>query len=361
MQIATLFLLFLVLCGPVCLQGQDSVQSSSQEPVVLKVAIYDSKPFGSMYEGRAEGLMVEMWEKVAARLNYRYEYELVGMETLLTGVEHGVFDIGIGAITITPAREKVVDFSHAIIASGTGVVTGVETARSSWKKKWKPILGSLLELMAILALVMFVMGTIMWLIERKHQNLGFRDDIKGLADGFWWSAVTMSTVGYGDKVPKTGLGKVLTVVYILISVVAVALFTANASSILTTAKIESHINEEDDLRRVHVGSVPLSSGAEYLDRNMITYKSYASLQEAIEGLRMEEVDAVIYNMPTLRYLQLHGYRDLLVSNHYLQKNYMGFALTPGSRIKEDVNCSILSILGEADWRETVKKYLGRDS
>lgn len=353
------FLLYLFLLAPLCFWAIDS--NTIAEKRNLQVAVYDSEPFGMLENGRVKGIMVEVWERVADKLGYEYEFEVVAdMEQLIDGLKTNHYDVGIGAITITPAREEEIDFSHAIIASGTGVATGTESVKGAWRRKYRPILASLLELVGILALVMFVMGTIIWLIERKHKNLGFRDDFQGLGDGFWWAAVTMSTVGYGDKVPKTGWGKILTVVYIFISVVAVALFTANASSILTTAEIQSHIKEEDDLRRVHVGSVPHSSGAEYLERNLIAYKSFTSLDEAIDALRNEEVEAVVYNMPTLRFLQHNGQKDLVISNDYLQKNYMGFALPPESEHQEEINCILLELLGEAEWRQTVKRYLGRE-
>ena len=44
------------------------------------------------------------------------------------------------------------------------------------------------------------------LIECQANNPNSFDSV---AHGFWWSLVTMSTVGYGDYVPKTGFGKVV--------------------------------------------------------------------------------------------------------------------------------------------------------
>ena len=37
----------------------------------------------------------------------------------------------------------------------------------------------------------------------------FNEKINGLGDGLWLSAVTVSTLGYGDIVPVTGYGKIL--------------------------------------------------------------------------------------------------------------------------------------------------------
>ena len=39
----------------------------------------------------------------------------------------------------------------------------------------------------------------------------------------WWSVVTLSSVGYGDKVPETDVGRVLTVFMIILSLLLVAL------------------------------------------------------------------------------------------------------------------------------------------
>jgi len=50
----------------------------------------------------------------------------------------------------------------------------------------------------------------------------------GLVDAFYFSIVTLSTVGYGDLSPKTDIGKIFTSLYILLGI---GLFVAVASNI----------------------------------------------------------------------------------------------------------------------------------
>lgn len=50
----------------------------------------------------------------------------------------------------------------------------------------------------------------------------------GLLDAFYFSVITLSTIGYGDFVPQTVPGKVFTIGYVL---VGLGLFVASASAI----------------------------------------------------------------------------------------------------------------------------------
>ena len=46
--------------------------------------------------------------------------------------------------------------------------------------------------------VLFGVGTLIWILERRKNPEHFSPiPVKGLGSAFWWSAVTMTTVGYG--------------------------------------------------------------------------------------------------------------------------------------------------------------------
>jgi voltage-gated potassium channel len=77
-------------------------------------------------------------------------------------------------------------------------------------------------LLFILALTLTISASLMYMIEGEAQPDGF----SSIPAAMWWAIETLTTVGYGDLVPTTVLGKVLGGVVTIIGVSAVALFTS---------------------------------------------------------------------------------------------------------------------------------------
>ena len=61
---------------------------------------------------------------------------------------------------------------------------------------------TLLVFFLILGMVIF--ASLVYYAERLHANP--ENDFKSIPEGLWWAVVTMTTVGYGDMVPKTYAG-----------------------------------------------------------------------------------------------------------------------------------------------------------
>ncbi|MFJ8583779.1 potassium channel family protein [Streptomyces sp. NPDC093595] len=108
-------------------------------------------------------------------------------------------------------------------------------------------------------------------------------NIKTLGDAVWWSFTTMTTVGYGDHAPTTGLGRVLAVGLMLSGIALLGVVTANiaawfisrferddAEERRQTALLEALTQEVKDLRaevaRLSEGVPPQRSAATPSDR-----------------------------------------------------------------------------------------------
>ncbi len=75
-------------------------------------------------------------------------------------------------------------------------------------------------------------GTLMWLLERRG-NAGFKNQTAGV----YYAFVSMSTCGFGDLVPYTTAGRLLTIVWTIFSIFSLTAFTGNISSKLTVAQL----------------------------------------------------------------------------------------------------------------------------
>lgn len=57
-----------------------------------------------------------------------------------------------------------------------------------------------------LLLMLIAVGTLIFSTLIYFAEMNQEDDFNNIPIGFWWSIVTMTTVGYGDKIPKSAWG-----------------------------------------------------------------------------------------------------------------------------------------------------------
>ena len=98
----------------------------------------------------------------------------------------------------------------------------------SEKGKWSA--SPFLKLIIAILCILFLSSYLFYQIELK--SLG----IKGFFSAIWWSVVTLTTVGYGDIVPKTILGRVLGLVVMISGIGLVSTLTGNMASFLVEQK-----------------------------------------------------------------------------------------------------------------------------
>ncbi|KAI6217203.1 hypothetical protein M3Y95_01234300 [Aphelenchoides besseyi] len=93
----------------------------------------------------------------------------------------------------------------------TGMQTFALTLRSSARQ------------LGMMGMVLFTgvifFSTLLYFVEKDEPETPFNS----IPTAFWWAIVTMSTVGYGDQIPKTTLGKVIASGAILSGVLVLAL------------------------------------------------------------------------------------------------------------------------------------------
>jgi len=77
--------------------------------------------------------------------------------------------------------------------------------------------------LVLLALVTYFLAFCIYLIEKVNDAEHFGSIVRA----FWFSIVTMTTIGYGDVTPSTALGKVLAIGFGIVGIVCIALLTAN--------------------------------------------------------------------------------------------------------------------------------------
>lgn len=318
--------------------------------------------------GSLQGLSIELWNRVAQRLDRPTTApEVVSLQDLIDGLngddrKDRRFDVAVAALTVNAEREKGMDFTHGFLTAGPAIAIRDTGSSGFWLVIDRVFSIELLEAIGALVVVLAICGGVVWLFERRANPEQFGGSTgRGIGEGFWWAAVTMTTVGYGDRAPVTRGGRLVALVWMFASIIVISSYTASIASALTVSRLASDIQGVRDLPGKRLGTVNASTSALWLDgQRNLAYDGFETLEAAVAALADGRLDAVIYDEPLLRYLTTGPYEGrVAVLPGLLRKEQYAFGLPNGSdALKEGINLHLLEILDSAEWSDLVAQYLG---
>ena len=93
-------------------------------------------------------------------------------------------------------------------------------------------------LMLVIAALAFASGALMWAIDR--------DDFPTLGVALWWAVTTVTTVGYGDVVPKEPAGRAVASGLMIVGYASLSLLTGIIASLLVSRR-SAELQATEDL------------------------------------------------------------------------------------------------------------------
>lgn len=189
------------------LPGSASAEDQSTDTLI--VGTRHVPPFAMLGdEGNWTGISIDLWRRVAQDLDRPYVFRELPLAGFIDSVATGAVDVGVAAITVTSDRETRVDFSQPFFTSGLGLAVPVNGGWEVGSLLRGVMSPAFLKVAAGLSFLLALVGFGVWLFERKRNPEQFGGSrLQGLGSGFWWAAVTMTTVGYGDIAPRTAVGQ----------------------------------------------------------------------------------------------------------------------------------------------------------
>ena len=312
------------------------------------MGVAGSAPFFEKSADGFSGVSVEIWEELAEKLNINYEYqEFASVSALLKALERGRVDLAIGPISVTSTRAQRVDFTQPYYKSGMGILIRRERA-SIWETVSPFLRRTFLVGVLTLLIVLFIIGNIIWLAERKSNESFPERYIPGVGTGMWFAVVTFTTVGYGDLAPITRTGRLVASVWMIVALVTASSLTASIATSFTLIKM-SHvtIDSPTDLKHKRVATVRGSTGVEFALRYGAKPVLVKTKQDAVERLIANQVDAFAYDYPIMRYLlNENPHPELAIIRSHNDVEYYGFAVRLNNPLVRRLNTVLLQALEE---------------
>jgi polar amino acid transport system substrate-binding protein len=341
---------------------EDEYEPEEEEGTKLIVGLMVDPPFvikdtdGSYY-----GLSIDLWNFIVDELDLQYEFQEFNDETaMLRKLNFNELDISINPTKVNSNRVRMYSATQPFFISSLGIATS-----SIPQNQFQMFISNIfsfdfLKIILGLMLIIILFGSIVWYVESRKNNVEFGRGAKGLLDGIWWAAVTMTTVGYGDKTPRSLTGRMISIVWMFSGIITISSLTASITSQLTVNTLGMDIERIEDLKKVNrIGTVRYSSSEEYLmDHKIKPKKKYDSPVAGMEALSDGEIDVFVYDKPIMNYLITKNELEnrVRVMPITFNRNYCSFMLPGDSKMVNEINPILLDKISIASWANTLEKY-----
>ena len=352
-----MILLWLFLFCPGYALSQDAGSTSPN----LVVGVMVSPPvFMKTADNQWEGFGAGLWQAVAQRIGFSYEFrEFNSIESLMDALEKKEIDL-IPTLVVQDRLVSIMDFSQSYLKSGLSIAVPEEGVDYRWFRIIEGVFSPhVLKAIGLLFLMSLIFGVIVWLFERQRNSEMFGDGyVKGIGHGIWWAMVTMTTVGYGDKAPKTMGGRIFALIWMIFSVVFIASFTASITTQLTISELRGKVRGFNDLYHARVGSIAGSAGLNFLIKKGVAVIPFKSIQEGLQAVADHQVDAFVQDEKMLGFNIKREFPGRLhVVGGTFDEYFVSIALQQDSPLRKPINKALLKLMKTESWDELLNRYI----
>jgi polar amino acid transport system substrate-binding protein len=337
-------------------------QDESSDKIVVATRVLP--PFIMKDGDSYQGFSAALWTYIAQDAGIEYTWkEVSNVKEIIAAVDSGDAQAAIAAISITSEREAKFDFSQPIFESGLQIMVpaGAEGGFSFGNLARILSSGALPVMLGLLAALVIVPAHVVWMAERKHDNPLFsRSYIPGIFHALWWAVG--ATAGQQPDIPRSGLGRFLSAISILISVIFMAFFTASLTASITVGQLQGDIKGPADLIGKRVGTTTGSTTAKYLLDRGVKPREYEKIDEAFRELETNKLDAVVFDAPVLLYYAANEGRDKVrvIGGIFRRENY-GIMFAPGSALRKKINASLLKMREDGSYDRLYDRWFAASS
>ncbi len=351
----------LLLCFFGFLISTISAQDILDTKDTLIVGYTTAPPFIVQNGETLEGINVWLWERVSKDLELTYELKQMPFSDILDSLGNGTIDVSINPLTITSERSKLMEFTHSFYASNSTIIVAEVSALQKFLQFINSFFNqNFLKGLLLLLFIIFLFGLAGWYFERKENNEHFRPNYRGIWDGVWWSAVTLTTVGYGDKAPKTRMGKIAALVLMFGGLLFISGLTASIASNLTVTQLNSNPDGFNEFKERSVGTIENSGANQFLKEHFFKQiRTYDGVVPGLKGLMNGDVEAFMYDEPILKYRiqedSTFSKLQLLPVKFDVQFYAFGIA-KQRTELEQRISQRILEIMETQEWEVVLNEY-----
>ncbi len=356
-SLVRIFLLAFVCILPLASLAQPGENGAAK----LVVGTIDVPPFAMKTDdGNWEGLSLDLLDMITSKLGREYEVrEFTDSKALFDAAKAGTIDL-IPALAARQEAEKLLDLTQPYYRSGFAIAVSRNDASHGWLGYFRALeAGQFLLVIGALLLLWLLAGSVIWLLERRHNEQMFGGSTaSGLGHGIWWAAVTMTTVGYGDKAPVTVGGRLVAIVWMFASIILVSSFTASISASLTAEKLVGKVRGVQDLPHVNVGIMVESTATQWLQQRGISSKTFPSPQAGLQAIADGKIDAFVFDEAVLKSMAANQFAgSVYVLPDSFEHYYVSMAVQNNSSLREPINLAMLGIMATDTWSRLLDRHI----
>ena len=168
----------------------------------------------------------------------------------------------------------------------------------------------------------------------------------------WGTILIIATGEHGDRNAPGAVKRVTVVVMWLLGLVLIAQLTATVTSSQTVQRLQSNIRGPDDLPGKTIGSAPGTLAADYLSQRGLPFVSVTSGPDGIRMLAQGEVQAIVFDAPTLQYWAAkQGNGVVQVVGPILREEKYAVAVAEGSALRKPINQALLELFTDGTYEK----------